>query len=224
MRFDDQTVGVHPATLARPQEPAADVRALCHDLRHELAVILALAELARTEPGLPDASVRSLDHVIRHTTYLAEQMADVVKHGARSTVDASATVRELVETVMLASSTAIVCSIEDGIMLASDAYSTRRAVMNLLDNAMRAAGPAGIVSLRLQTLFGSVVLEIEDSGPGFGECAPGLASVGLSVVADWVASMNAGFEIARAARGGTIARVVVGREAGAPTCWGMATT
>jgi signal transduction histidine kinase len=190
-------------------------KALCHDVRHELGVVLALVEVIRGEPDLPDAPRQRLDQVIGVTARLADFLRDAVTTGETTTVDASATIREAVDNLAFVSRATFVCAIEDGIMFAADAYQTRRAVMNLLDNALRAAGPDGVVAVRLQQKYGCVVLEIEDSGPGMDAAPSGLASMGLSVVQEWVHAVGGRFSIGPSDRAGTLARVVVGPHAAA---------
>ncbi|HSV40492.1 MAG TPA: ATP-binding protein [Nocardioidaceae bacterium] len=47
-----------------------------------------------------------------------------------------------------------------------------RAVRNLVDNAVRAAGDVGTVEVTVRRARGRVVLEVEDDGPGFGVLKP----------------------------------------------------
>jgi signal transduction histidine kinase len=197
-------------------EASRDLKALCHDMRHELAVILALAGVARADAGISDSSRRSLDHLVGNASRLADLMTEVVLAGTTPLVDVSATVTELVETVRIVCATTIVTAIEDTVCIAADAYQTRRAVMNLLDNALRAAGDDGVISVRLYNRFGQPVLEIEDSGQTSFSAEPGLASIGLSVVGEWVSDLRGTFRALRGRRGGNLVRIVMGPPLTAP--------
>ncbi len=65
-----------------------------------------------------------------------------------------------------------------------------RAIANLVDNAVRAAGPDGRVRLTVRSRGRDVVVIVEDDGPGFGE-APTGTGLGLSMTA-FVASTCGG--------------------------------
>ncbi|HEY2764379.1 MAG TPA: sensor histidine kinase [Pseudonocardiaceae bacterium] len=58
-----------------------------------------------------------------------------------------------------------------------------RAVANVVDNAVRAAGPAGRVEVHVHDEAPNVVIEVIDDGPGFGRAPAGAASLGLGIVA-----------------------------------------
>jgi signal transduction histidine kinase len=53
-----------------------------------------------------------------------------------------------------------------------------------------------------------LVIEVEDSGPGFGAAAPGLASLGLSVVKDWLAAAGGVLRIGDGGLGGALMELV----------------
>lgn len=56
-----------------------------------------------------------------------------------------------------------------------------RAVANVVDNAVRAAGPAGEIEISVHDQFTGVVIEVVDNGPGFGNAPAGTASLGLGI-------------------------------------------
>lgn len=62
-----------------------------------------------------------------------------------------------------------------------------RAVANVVDNAGRAAGPAGEVEISLHDGASLVVIEVVDDGPGFGNAPAGSASLGLGITASLAA-------------------------------------
>ena len=77
----------------------------------------------------------------------------------------------------------------------------RRTVSNVLDNAVRAAGPDGTVSVEIQQHDDAVMLAVEDDGPGFGEIPSG-AGLGLSAVARNVIKHGGRMEYGCGQRGG----------------------
>src|SRR6266536_1603526 len=68
------------------------------------------------------------------------------------------------------------------VQLLADVVLLRRAVINLLDNAVRAAGPAGVVVAWVQPSRAGAVIQVDDSGPGLGNAPRGRASLGLGIV------------------------------------------
>jgi signal transduction histidine kinase len=77
----------------------------------------------------------------------------------------------------------------------------RRTFSNVLDNAVRAAGPDGTVSVEIRRRDDGVMLIVEDNGPGFGEIPRG-AGLGLSAVVRNVIRYGGRMEYSRAEYGG----------------------
>ena len=50
---------------------------------------------------------------------------------------------------------------------------------------------------------------MEDSGPGFGRADPGVASIGMSMVRDWIADVGGRIDIVDGSLGGALVRLVV---------------
>jgi len=74
-------------------------------------------------------------------------------------------------------------------------------VANVLDNATRAAGPGGTVTVEIVRRKGGVVLSVEDNGPGFGKIPSG-AGLGLSAVARNVVKHGGKMEFGSGGGGG----------------------
>jgi len=83
-----------------------------------------------------------------------------------------------------------------------DPVLLRRALSNVLDNAARAAGPAGTVRVEVKQCDAAVMLAVEDDGPGFGEIPSG-AGLGLAAVARHVIELGGRIEYSGGACGGT---------------------
>ena len=86
-----------------------------------------------------------------------------------------------------------------------------RVLANLVDNAVRAAGPDGTVEIRISQERDTVI-EVVDDGPGFGGGPPGTAGLGLSVVRRLLEAEDGRLELAEPAGGGACARVVFSLE------------
>ncbi len=94
-----------------------------------------------------------------------------------------------------------------------------RVLTNVVDNAARAAGPAGRVEItvgRLAEPPPRAVLEVLDNGPGFGHGPPGAASLGLGVVTTLLDSCGGGMEVEAPAGGGALVRIMIPVEPAAP--------
>ncbi|GAB2651769.1 sensor histidine kinase [Kribbella swartbergensis] len=176
---------------AEPQRPARGgevelqpLRRLCHDVAQELAVIQALVDLAGMEPNLPQRSLRRLEQISARAEFITQMTRQFLEGTAAWVeIDLARLVEEAIEDVQLRTDTN--CRLEAGPgRLIADPVMLRRAVVNMLDNAVRAAGPAGSVTVRTRLDGGQALIEVEDTGPGFGHADPGLASLGLGVVRD----------------------------------------
>jgi signal transduction histidine kinase len=164
------------------------LRQICHDARQELAVIAALIERVLAAQRLSADQEDDLLAVRRITTELAAAMREAaIGDGVAKPTDISAVLRTVAVQSAVVDGARITVAVDDGLTLNCSATQARRVVRNLIDNARRAAGPDGWVELRATRADGELVIEIEDSGSGFGTAPPGLASIGLSVVHDWLA-------------------------------------
>jgi signal transduction histidine kinase len=186
------TARLRHTAAAEPQRPALEsgvglpqLRRLCHDVGQELAVIQALVDLAGMEPKLPERSLRRLEQISERAEFITQMTRQFLgATAAWMEIDLAQLVEGAIEDMQLRTDTS--CRLEAGPgRLIGDPVMLRRAVVNMLDNAVRAAGPEGSVTVRTR-LDGDQAL-IEDTGPGFGHAAPGLASLGLGVVRDCAA-------------------------------------
>jgi signal transduction histidine kinase len=164
------------------------LRQICHDARQELAVIAALIERVLAAQRLSPGQENDLLAVRRITSELTAAMREVAAGGMIATpTDISAVLRAVAVQSAVVDGARITLAVDDGLSLNCSAVQARRVVRNLIDNARRAAGPDGWVELRAARVGEELLIEVEDSGSGFGTAPPGLASIGLSVVHDWLA-------------------------------------
>jgi len=91
----------------------------------------------------------------------------------------------------------------------ADRLAFWRAVRNLIDNAVRAAGPAGHVEVTLYDEDGWAVVQVDDDGPGFGAAKPGLGSLGLGIVQDMTGAWGGHLQIRHRSRGGASVRMLL---------------
>lgn len=87
-----------------------------------------------------------------------------------------------------------------------DPVELTRAARNLLDNASRAAGRSGLVEVTVGAAEARAVLEVADSGPGFG-CIPSQQGIGLASVKQFAERYGGRLEIGGSRLGGTAVTV-----------------
>jgi two-component system sensor histidine kinase TctE len=148
-----------------------------HQLRTPLATLRTQLALAR-RAGRPQAAAEALDKaeaaLVRAERVLAQLLAlarvDAAATGlALGPVDLAALAREAAgEALPAADAAGIDLGYEgpDRAEAQAEPVLAAELLRNLLDNAIRYAGRGAVVTVRLQTAPDSVVLEVEDNGPG----------------------------------------------------------
>ena len=183
------------------------VRALCHDLRQPLAAILLLA-------GAEGGDVRRrLDGILDQAQWLADMVEGVIG-GAADDLPVSVDVADLASGCVLRAQHTAECEIglistDHAIALAAP-VALSRAVCCVLDNAVRAAGPCGHVTVEVTRTAREIIIRVIDDGPGLGS-VPTQNSLGLTITRALVASCGGGFELNPGTSGGAVARIVLPR-------------
>ena len=188
-------------------------RQLGHDLRHGLATVARLVEAIGAAGGLDRQTgerVHSLECEVRRLTRMLEEEFEpaAVVPPPEALVRVDVAVAEVVD--ILRSAT------EVELRLLAEPVSTVvsitelwRAVRNVVDNAVRAATSRGEVEVRVFAENGSAVVEVHDSGPGFGAGPAGLGSLGLGIVQDFVAQYDGSLTIGQGDLGGCCVRLTL---------------
>lgn len=159
-----------------------------HDLIHEMATVRALtaAALGATNEATRVAMLTLIESETAEVSGLIRQLRR--DHEAAEPAEASSVLSELVRTVAPTTTTRLLLRLDDvtTLRVGIDRVSLRRVLRNLLENAIRAAGPGGTVELSAEQSDRSqphgLTFSIADSGPGFGFGPAGLASRGLAIV------------------------------------------
>lgn len=185
------------------------VREVSHDLRQSVAAIIALASVARLQTNPGDILTQQLSTIsdeARRVSSLCRQLVHETLTTAPVRLDevaiqagARAKARFAGELVIRVEPTTLV----------ADELSWWRTLGNLLDNACRAAGARGRVDLTVRQARTTAVIDVEDSGPGFGEAEPGSDGVGLAIVLRSVHDQGGHLEVRQSPLGGALVRVVV---------------
>ena len=181
------------------------VRALCHDLRQPLAVIRLLA-------GARGGNVRRrFDGILEEAQWLSE-MVDGVIGDAADDLPGRVDVVDLVARCVHRAQPTASCHIRfvgiDQAMVVASPVALSRAVGCVLDNAVRAAGPGGLVAIKVTSTDGEITIRVIDDGPGLGQ-VPTNNALGLTITRALVAACGGGFEIKPGPAGGVVARIVL---------------
>jgi len=202
---------VRTAWTGSPADRRRD-RQMTHDLHHGLATVLRLVEAIDATGDLDRPTAERFGQLQTELLRLCRLVEE--ESGARPVPPAQTLVRVDVaatEVVELMRST-VDAPIELSVQPVCSVISLTglwRAVRNLADNAVRAAGSGGRVAVQVYPEDGWAVLEVDDTGPGFGRAPGGLSSQGLGIVQDFVAEMDGTLTISQAPIGGCRVRLAL---------------
>jgi signal transduction histidine kinase len=212
--------GEHTARGPRLVEPSSTtfdtdrLREMCHDIRQPVASIIVLADAALSEDSIPSAVRARLGQVREQAEWLGDLLQHLLDpHLVRTAHGKSYDLTQLVSKVVQAERATYGGDLrlrwsEGDMRVRGDAIELRRAIANLLSNAIRAAGPDGTVLVELHGIDDHVLLTIDDSGPGFGMIRR-RTGLGLRAVARGLKSYGGHIEYSRSHMGGTRAIVVL---------------
>ncbi len=151
---------------------------VAHELRTPLAVLQGETEIALQSPGLPDeitavlcSNLEELDRlgrIVKDLLTLAEADAGT-QVIAEQEIRLAPLMRDLVEQMrLLAADRSIEINIDriDEAVMLGDELWIRRALLNLLDNAIKYSKIGGRVDVQVQSLGASVRVAVRDQGIG----------------------------------------------------------
>lgn len=175
---------------------------LRHDVRQSVSAVLYLAATVERDPLRGPEIAERLELMHHELDWIARTIrADDEVEGHPCTLDAG----EVVSDTWAASRDGRRCAMR----LVRDAVATvfadpdglRRSVRNLIDNAVRAAGPDGHVEVRAGVDGEDVVVEVADDGPGFGQ-VPVQQGLGLVTVRRFAERWGGSLAVAESLIGG----------------------
>ena len=169
---------------------------LCHDVRQPAAAIRAIVAAVEMESDLSPTARQWL----RQITLEARRVSDLCDDAlGRRTGAGVACLSDLAAEVADAASLAFLAAVTfDGepVVVDADPVALRRVLWNLVENAVRAAGPGGQVRVTTRPSRSEVVIVVADSGPGFGRGDTGVAGLGLQIVGRVVRGLGGRIHIA----------------------------
>jgi len=201
-----------PAATSAPHDDDPDVarrvQELHHDIRQPLAAIGALASAGMAQPDVPDVVVTCLERIRSETRVLLDLCRHILEEmQAEQPVALDVAAREIAACAARSAS----CTVEVDAApctISTNPMDFRRALVNLLDNAVRAAGPDGNVWVVVQSDRRQIRLSVRDSGPGFGAIDGG-CGIGLGVVERYARRNGGMVEVGQTSSGGANVSIVL---------------
>ena len=177
--FDQMVDALEKAIEEARASDAATRRFLAdasHELRTPIAALQASVEtLLREQPERPERD-RLEAAVARESERLGRLVDDLLglarleAHPTRTPVDLATIVRPLIEDAHArAPGAAITLSADNDTTVSGDPDALERVLRNLIDNALAAIQPTGVIEVRLQRCNGYVQARVADDGPGVPE-------------------------------------------------------
>jgi signal transduction histidine kinase len=150
-----------------------------HDLRQALSAMSAVLGIVEADPLNTAVVLPRLEQLRLQAQWVAAILSE---HSAEPV---NVDVGEAVADAWSAGGLHALCRVrlvrERVPVAVADPIALRRAVRNMLDNAIRAAGTNGCVEVAVRAEAGDIVVEVADSGPGFG-LIPSQQGLGLAAV------------------------------------------
>jgi signal transduction histidine kinase len=184
-------------------------RGAAHDARLALATVRALlAGQLERDPQPPADVAACLRDAAREVDRLTVLLGPDVGRSDDASCDLTAVARDVTRAHAAATGVPVTCRGRT-VDVAGGPTTVWRVLTNLVDNACRAAGPTGAVSVDvgLADHPGAAVVRIRDTGPG---CAnPWTAGIGLGVVGRLLDDLGGTLDAVHAPGGGTEVRVTL---------------
>lgn len=181
----------------------------CHDLRQYVAAGVLLSQMP-DDDKLDEDVRRRLDLIhqqFRHVADLIGTMAgDFTPR--RWDLDLASLVDDCVRVVHLTHDVSVEVYMDRRPLAHGDPVLLRGAVINVLDNAARAVGQSGTVTVRIGDNDEESWVEISDDGLGFGQIEGGTGH-GLSIVNAAVRASHGRLEISSGPGPGTSVRITL---------------
>ncbi|HET6625983.1 MAG TPA: HAMP domain-containing sensor histidine kinase [Nocardioidaceae bacterium] len=200
-----ELVHAWPAERPRPTEfESKREQRLRHDLRQSLGAVMLLAGIIERNPLLVPEALERLRQIQSEADWMAKLLdSGTATRPAISVVDVGEVVSETWAAVAACAPCVVRLVREPRALAVVDPVSLRRSARNLIENAVRAVGDHGCVEVRVLQRGNKVVVEVADSGPGFGEI-PAQQGLGLVTVRRFVTRSGGRLSVDRSELGGAL--------------------
>lgn len=181
----------------------------CHDLRQLVVSGLLLSSRPECDSCAHDLAVRlgTIHALLQEINVLID--TELAGGAERQPIDLPSVIEDCLRFARRGE-TEIHAQIVPDATAFGDAVLLRRAVTNVLDNAVRAAGEQGSIDVRVEVVGEDSVIEVADDGVGFGRGPHGTGQ-GMSVVASAIEDCQGRLEIVSGPARGTTVRMVLPR-------------
>ena len=166
-----QLVDITPLRLAEREREEA-LSFLSHDLRSPQAAILAMVDRARQD-GATTMDLGEVERQARRALSLTDGFLQFARADAKpmvwADVDLEILTTEVADLAWISASTRnvrVTAGGPSGAMTQGDAELLRRALTNLVENAIRFCPPKGEVRIRHVQIEDGWLISVEDDGPG----------------------------------------------------------
>lgn len=208
--------------LSLARQPAGDRLQMLHDLRQPVALMRILLTDVADRPDVPTDVADKIAQVNGQVAWLAEMLTqsggrpdhvtDAGPCGAPPRREPTRSSPSHLTDVLGAVVDSFATTHPGRLTLEESARpwvpvpstSLRRALTNLIDNAVRVAGPDGVVKVRAGVTGRRAFVIVEDDGPGF-TLSRGLPTFGLGIAIEIAAAAGGSLEIGAGTLGGTSA-------------------
>ncbi len=199
---------------------ARALRGLLHDLGHEITTLSYLVEAVRGDNSLPEDSAYRLELVSlemsRLLDLIGQGLSGDIAGGGAEAVNVRDLAAQLTNLARLAYEADVTLLPGTDVTATINPLLLWRVLSNIVDNAGRAAGRGGRVTLAARQ-DGGPVIEVTDDGPGFGAGPPGTASLGLDVVRSLLGASGGSLTVQSPPGGGTTIRIALPSGVPAPS-------
>jgi len=181
----------------------AAMRALCHDLIQPLTAIRMLAD-----PHVPsnDERLAGIRHEVAWLTDLVDSVLGGEREDEQEPLDLMEVTTYAVSCCAPVVRPAVRLEGDEPVLVLAPRVELVRALICLLDNAGRAAGPHGRVTVVVSASGPLAVVAVADDGPGLGRLAP-QHSIGLVTVAGVLQGCGGRLQLENGDDGGAVATV-----------------
>jgi len=186
---------------------------LCHDVRQYIAAGLMVARMPGDEDLPPPVRHRlqTVEHVLEHVSEMVgDDLEQEHDEPVMRSVDLTILVDECVQVFGLTYDVPIDVEESGPVFARGDPVGLRRAIGNVLDNALRAAGHRGTVRVKVSSDDHTAAVQVSDNGTGFGTVASGNGH-GLCVVGTVLHDCHGRLEITSGPEPGTTVRMLIPR-------------
>ncbi|MFT3915732.1 MAG: ATP-binding protein [Anaeromyxobacteraceae bacterium] len=147
------------------------VGSIGHDLRNPLGVIETSLYILRSKGDVDERTAKHINRIgeqLGVANGIITNLLDMIRDRplARADVRLDALVRDVVESVKRPPEVALELELAELPVLSGDAGQLRQVLVNLVENAVYAAGAKGVVGVRGRRADAQIELVVDDTGPG----------------------------------------------------------